>query len=474
MAEASQPPKPKSKVKNFGPQPGPQSLFLTTPADVAIYGGAAGGGKTFGLLLEALRNVGVPTFGAVIFRSTSPQIRAKGGLWDEANRLFPLAGATGTVHNLKFQFPSGATVQFAHLQHEKNRYDWQGAQIPLVGFDELTHFTADQFFYLMARARSMSGVAGYVRATCNPDPDSFVAGLVAWYVNEDGFAIPERSGIIRWFVRVNDELVWADTREELVARFGVEAEPTSFTFIAADIYDNKELLAKDPTYLAKLKALSHVERMRLLHGNWKVRATAGSYFKRGDFRFVDAAPVGIPAVRYWDRAATEKRPDNDPDWTAGVKVGRDDDGTFYVMDVVRLQAGPFAVEKAVHNTAEMDGRRVDIVLEQAPAGEAEVAHYIRALAGYGVRAEKVTRDKETRAKPASSQAGAGNVCLVRGAWNEAFLLELENFPKGKHDDQVDAFGGAVNALAGKVSFAPEGVRMATTDFRGRRFTPRRL
>ena len=468
------PPRP-PEPKTIGPQPGPQTVFLTSEADVVVFGGAAFGGKTFGLLLEAMRHVNVPTFGAVIFRRTSVQIRNKGGLWDEAQKLYPYAGGTGTSHNLRFQFPSGATVQFAHLEHDKNRFDWQGAQIPLICFDELTHFSEEQFFYMMGRNRSASGVPGYVRATCNPDPDSFVAKLVEWYLNEDGYAIPERSGKVRWFCRQNDALFWADSRAELVERFGADTEPKSFTFIAADIYDNVIGVKRDPGYLANLKALSHVDRMRLLHGNWKVRATAGSYFKRADFKLVDAAPAGLPTVRYWDRAATEKRPDNDPDWTAGVRVSRDDDGRFYVEDVQRLQAAPFGVQRSVETTAAMDGRRVDIYLEQTPTGEFEIAHYVRALAQYSIKAEKVTRDKETRAKPASSQVGAGNVYLVRGSWNEAFLLELENFPKGKHDDQVDAFSGAVNALARKVgSLNPKDIVMGGGDLVRPRFVPRRL
>lgn len=466
---------PRPEPKTIGPQAGPQTAFLTTSADVAIFGGAAFGGKTVGLLLEALRHTGVPTFGAVIFRHTSVQVRNKGGLWDESQKFYPLAGAVGTSHNLKWTFPSGATVQFAHLMHDKERYDWQGAQIPMIGFDELTHFSETQFFYLMGRNRSASGVPGYVRATCNPDPDSFVARLVAWYLDEDGYPMAERSGKLRWFCRENDELFWADSREELVARFGPDTEPKSFTFIAADIYDNPLGLKREPGYLASLKMQSHVDKMRLLHGNWKVRATAGSYFKRADFKLVDAAPAGLPTVRYWDRAATEKRSDNDPDWTAGVRVSRDDDGKFYVEDIQRLQAAPFGVERAVATTAELDGRRVDIYLEQTPAGEFEVAHYIRALAQFSVKAEKVNRDKETRAKPASSQVGAGNVYLVRGPWNEAFLLELENFPKGKHDDQVDAFAGAVNALAGAVgTLNVKDVVMGGSDLVRPRFTPRRL
>jgi hypothetical protein len=211
-------------------QPGPQRTFLATSADLAIYGGAAYGGKTFALLLEPLRHSKNPNFGAVIFRRTYPQVTNEGGLWDTSQQLYPLVGAKPRESDLSWRFPSGASVKFAHLQYEANKIDWQGAQVPLIGWDELTHFTEGQFWYLFGRNRSMCGVRPYTRATCNPDPDSFVRVLIDWWIGEDGFAIPERSGRIRWFVRYDGELHWADGRDELAGRFrlpdGESIEPT--------------------------------------------------------------------------------------------------------------------------------------------------------------------------------------------------------------------------------------------------------
>ncbi len=125
----------------FAPQPGPQAAFLASPADIAIYGGAAGGGKTWALLMEPLRHLANPGFGAVIFRRTTVQVRNEGGLWDESERLYPQLGARGFRSSLEWRFPTGASVRFAHLEHDKTVYDWQGAQVPLIGFDELTHFS---------------------------------------------------------------------------------------------------------------------------------------------------------------------------------------------------------------------------------------------------------------------------------------------------------------------------------------------
>lgn len=123
---------PQLQRREIKPQPGPQTTFLSTKADIAIYGGAAGGGKTFGLLMEPLRHISIPSFGAVIFRRTSVQVRNEGGLWDESSRLYPHVGGKPKEYDLWWKFPSGASVSFAHLEHDKNVLDWQGSQIALV------------------------------------------------------------------------------------------------------------------------------------------------------------------------------------------------------------------------------------------------------------------------------------------------------------------------------------------------------
>jgi len=124
-------------------QPGPQTEFLRTPADICVYGGAAGGGKTVGLILEPLRHVSrVANFRAVFFRRTMPQITNPGALWDESRNFYPRLGGTPQVGVRAWRWPCGGTIKFAHLQFETTVYDWQGAQIALICFDELTHFTA--------------------------------------------------------------------------------------------------------------------------------------------------------------------------------------------------------------------------------------------------------------------------------------------------------------------------------------------
>ena len=165
------------------PQPGKQEEFIKTRADIAVYGGGAGGGKTWALLLDPLRNVRNPAFAGVVFRRTYPQIKNEGGLWDESFSLYQLLGAKPKETNVEWTFPSGATIRFAHMALERNKYDWQGSQIPFIAFDELTHFTESQFFYMLSRSRSMSGVNPYLRATCNPDAGSWVKKFLAPWVD---------------------------------------------------------------------------------------------------------------------------------------------------------------------------------------------------------------------------------------------------------------------------------------------------
>ena len=440
-------------VNRLKPQAGPQTSFIECGADICVYGGSAGGGKSFGLVLDAARCCQkYPNYGAVIFRRTSKQVTMQGGLWDTSEEIMPHVKAKGTRGSMRWSMANGSGLTFAHLEHDKNRMDYQGAQIPYIGFDELTHFTESQFWYLISRNRSQSGGPTLVRATCNPEPDHFAKDLIQWWIDEDtGLPIPERSGIIRWFLRVDNELVWADKRRELIARYGDKPDvlPKSFTFIPSTVEDNRILLKNNPGYLANLMAQSTVDRERLRFGNWNVRPVAGSYFQRQWFTLEADYPRGYRTVRYWDRAATEKDANNDPCYTVGVKMTRDPQGRFHVIDVVRKQLRPAGVEALIKQTAILDGPEVEVILEGDPgsAGKMEIDYLVRQLAAYAVRGVFVSRDKETRAKPASCQAEAGNISCVLGAWTEAFLIELENFPTGKFMDQVDAFDGALNELA---------------------------
>jgi len=206
--------------------------------------------------------------------------------------------ADANQQSMKWEFPSGASVQFGAMQFEKDKYNYDGSQICLIGFDQLEHFTEGQFWYLWARNRSTCGVRPYIRATCNPVPADDPTGgwlhkLIQWWIDpETGKIIPERDGQLRWFIRENEQLEWADSKAELIARFphAKAEEILSFTFIEGQLSENAILMELDPSYVAKLRALPKVDRERLLHHNWNARPTSGNVFNRAWFEIVQALP----------------------------------------------------------------------------------------------------------------------------------------------------------------------------------------
>ena len=440
------------------PQPGPQTAFMCSSADIVIYGGAAGGGKTFALLLEGLRHKDIAGFSGVVFRKNYTQITASGGLWDAANKIYgQVQGAkpkkTPKLH--WFFSPSGARIHFAHLERDEDLQGWQGSEICYLAFDELTHFSRHQFLYMLSRNRSTCGIRPYVRATCNPDSDSWVADFISWWINQDtGYPIYERSGVVRYMCVLNDTIYWGSNPYELAKEHGVNVEECkSVTFIASKLTDNKVLMAKDPSYMANLKALAEIDKERLLYGNWKIRPAAGMYFKTENFTFADAVPKNIVAyARSWDLAATEPTPLNpDPDATAGVLMGLLDDGRVIVLDVKRKQIKANDARNLLRNMAAIDQGKykfVQITIPQDPgqAGKAQAQSLVSMLAGYSVEIISPTGSKEVRATPFASQVQAGNVLILKGEWNDMYLSELESFPESKHDDMVDASSDAFNKL----------------------------
>lgn len=459
------------------PQYGPQELFLSSPADIGIIGGSVFGGKTWSLVVEPLRHHNVANFNAVMFRREMPDATSPGGLWDETTKWYYAFGGRPTTQVREWHFPSKARIKIASLPQEASVEEWKGAQIALLIFDQLETFTERQFFYMLSRNRSTCGVSPYTRGSCNPDPDSFLVHFLEWWIDEEGWAIPERSGVIRWFIRHDDTVRWSTVGcapseypqyaqrkalaiADLVAQgFNPDdaKDALSVTFVLARLQDNKIGTEIDPTYEAKVKSLSSVDRQRLLGGdrggNWKVRPAAGKVFNRGWFDVVDAAPVEAKRVRYWDKAASDGKGDH----SAGTKVACAN-AVYYIEDVVRGQWSSGARNKIIKETAISDGLETAVWVEQEPGsgGKESAEISIKELAGFVIHAEKVSGSKLSRAKAFAAQAEAGNVKLVRGRWNKEFLDELHAFDgrDGGQDDQVDTASGAFNkiALQGRVEF----------------------
>lgn len=445
------------------PQP-KQEEFLSNPADIVIYGGAAGGGKSWSLLYEPLRHVDNGDFGAVIFRSSMTQIKEQGGLWDASLKLYSLFPKSRPIKSPKpyWKFPSGAKVSFRQISRDEDVYDWQGTEIPLIEFDELTHFSQFQFFYMLSRNRSLCGVDPYVRASCNPDADSWVAGFISWWIDpETGYAIPERSGKIRYMGRINEKIVWGDTKEEVLEHardvaddVELQAEEIkSVSFVASNIYDNEILLKTNPAYLANLKAQSIVERERLLYGNWKIKAAKGLFFPRSSLpELLPDVPNDVTRwVRGWDLAATDTDEGGDPAYTASVLLGKRKDGRYVVADATnnRFKADKVrAIVKqcAVSDKAKYKRVKIRMSIDPGQAGKEQAQSYIKMLAGFSISAVKETGTKEARAEPFAAQWQAGNVDVVAGPWTETLLGQYESFPESKFKDLVDAGSNAFNEL----------------------------
>jgi len=370
-------------------------------------------------------------------------------LWSEAGKLYPLLNGVPNSQEHSYKFPYGAKITFAHMQYDGDKYSWKSAQIPLIEFDQLEMFTASQFFYMFSRNRSTCGVRPYIRASANPEP-GWLADFLDWWIDDDGWAIPERSGVIRWMVRENDSIFWGDSQDALQAAHP-NSTPKSVTFILSTIYDNQIGMEKDPGYLANLQALDNIERQRLLGdgtrgGNWKVRPAAGKVFNKAWFEIVDAVPAGGRELRFWDLAATEKKR---ADFTASCK-GKIVDKIVYIIDATADQINPVSTNNAIKNTAGQDGVSCAVRWEQegGASGKRDTYSIVTMLTGYDAQGILPQGDKITRAKPLGAQALAGNVKLLRGSWNERWLNHMhaqDGNPK-THDDEMDAASGCYNEL----------------------------
>lgn len=457
------PPIPIELGKNdevIAPQPGPQTQFMASSAQVIIYGGAAGGGKTRAVLIRCTRDTAImPVRGtrAVIFRRTYTLIKQAGSIWDESYQVYqPLGGKPISGSKLAWKWHRHDTeIVFAHMQfHPKDTYAKKGLQAELICFEELTEFEEEQFFYMLSRNRSRNGVKPQLVATTNPEYDSWVRIFLAPWVDPE-YPEPALSGEIRYFMRGDDDRIyWLPRGKKRKGAY-------SATFIAASIEDNKILRENDPEYETRLMTLPLVERLKLRYGDWQARKTSGKVYKRHWFPIVDVPFVDIARwVRFWDLAATEderteqkNKEKGGPDFTASCLVGITKQHVFLVTHATWDRFSPLQADDAIKAIASQDGRSVMVAMEQEPGatGKRDLSHFRRnVLPEYEFKAFAKLGNKVERSRIPSTHVEARNVYLLRGEWNEGFLNFLEAFPNPKvHDDIVDAFNGAILALLEK-------------------------
>jgi len=395
-----------------------QKVFLRTNSIEALFGGAAGGGKSSALLMAALQYVDIPGYSAILFRRTFADLSLPGALMD---RFKSWMSNFDDVHwnsnSYVATFPSGARISFGYLNNTNDYLRYKGSEFQFIGMDEVTEIRESDYRYLFSRLRrpasgELAKVPLRMRAASNPAPN---------------------------WVR---------------QRFIVEGQQEGRIFVPSLLTDNPGIDAA--SYRQALSTLDPIERRRLEEGDWWA-TTLGSLFDRTSFEIIDSSEIpnvfsSKRIVRFWDLAATEPSYSNpDPDWTVGTLM-MFDQGIAYILDVRKARVKGDKVEQLISQTALEDGPAVPVRMEQEPgsSGKALVDQYARyVLPGYDFGGIRSTGDKLTRARPFAAAAANGNVRLVRGPWLTDWLDEFSSFPEATdHDDQVDSAVGAFTFLAG--------------------------
>lgn len=451
-----------------------QLILLDDSTDILLCGGGAGGGKSHTCLTKALKYINDPAARVLIVRRTYPMLKLSGGLWDESKKIYKWFRGVPKVQKMTWEFPNGATIQFAAIPD--NVSDWQGLQASHILVDESAEFTQEEILFLVSRLRA-SDYKGHlnVTMTCNPHRDSFLFDWVKYSLDEQGVPKEGTENIVRHFINVAGTLYWADSVDELWERYGapmglvrehedikrINFLPKSFRFIPLTIYDNPVLLKNNPGYLANLLSQPRVNQLRYLYGSWTARAEGSGFFRREWCPVVDHGPTNVHnRVRSWDLAASIPSETNpDPDWTAGVKMSRDKYGYYYIEDVKRFRKLPDGVMKELVSTAHDDGLdecKVTIPKDPGAGGKTANGFQLRTLAENGITASSVVvsghSGKISRFTPFCTLAESGFVRVVKGDWNEAWFTELELFEglRTQKDDQVDATADAFNTLCKSV------------------------
>jgi hypothetical protein len=439
-------------TKFLRPQPGPQEQFLACEADVALFGGGIGAGKSIALLLDAGCYSGVDGWVGGIFRHNHIDLKGGAGIFAQAKKMFADVADRSAPRSrqpedsdarvrfresspLDLRWPSGSTLEFRHLD-EANYNFYQGLAFAWIGLEEATHYEWHWVRYLLTRLRTDTGVKTLLRMTCNPDPDHWLRKWVDWYLLPDGYPDRSKSGVLRYFAtkKGTDELVWACSREECADLAGRPPNHVkSFSYIAALFDDNLILKTLDPDYVANQAMAGAVDEERLRFGNWNARHNVGGMLRRdrwggqnGELRR-PLAPI-VKWARAWDKAATKPSEANPtPDFTAGPLLGWDIHGRFYVAGLAACRDESPEVTTLQQRTATLDGKRVTQSAKIGPGdtGKSDYLNSKKALAvggglvvGVHERASKQVRVQPMADALAKGMRGdvAANSADDKGQW----------------------------------------------------------
>ena len=247
-----------------------QDLFMKSPAFETLFGGAAGGGKSYGQLVDALvYALKYEKSKQIIFRRTFPDLERS--IIRTSLELYPreIASYNSSKHTWAFQ--NGSIIDFGYIDNENDVYQYQSAEYDVIRFDELTHFTEYMYTYMISRCRGANGYPKHIKSSTNPGGVGHV-----W--------VKER------FIDIGKYGEVHECRLET-------GEVTTRLFIPSFVTDNKFLMDRDPDYIKRLDALPEKERKALKEGNWDI--FDGQYFKDFDRSVHVIEPFMIP--QEWDR-----------------------------------------------------------------------------------------------------------------------------------------------------------------------------
>jgi len=443
-----------------------QAKFLTSDVFEKFYGGAAGGGKSDCLLMGAAQWLHVPGYAAALFRRTKPLLSRPGGLISRAERWWRGSRAKWSDDESTWYFPCDgggySSITFGYMEHEKDRFNWLAYEFQRIGFDELTEFTEIMYKFLFNR----------LRMTTEMERAGMTLGMM-------GASNPGNLGHEWVRARFILKELWPDGQPYYEEDSDQWLEPP--LFVPARVEDNPHVHLK--SYLRSLGHMDPVTRQQYLKGNWDA-ASGGAQLKREWFKVASVLPVNIVyGIRHYDLAATvpiEGNSKSKADWTAGALVLVDDEGRLIIKDIQRYQETPGSVERRIVQQAWADatfsmehGIPLLTTMEQEPgaSGKIVIDHYMNhVLAGFPFKEVRSSGKKEVRSIPLANQAEAGNVWIYvdpdnpdESKWMRKFLDEVDLYPWGEHDDQVDAVSGAANGLL-QGGFVHEATKAVTDQF----------
>lgn len=382
-----------------------QRVFMCLPVKEALFGGAAGPGKSSALLMDALQYVDIPGYNAIILRKSYSDLSKPGALMDRAMDWLKETDAKWNEQKHLWRFPSGASLSFGFIDNVNDKYKYQSSEFQFIGFDELTQFREEDYRYMFSRLRRLQGVniPTRMRSASNP------GGIGHAWVKQ---------------------------------RFITEGTKLGRVFLPASLYDNPYLDHAD--YIASLSNLDPVTLEQLLTGNWDAIPAIG-FIQKHWFNIVKNGPVGFGLrwIRFWD-FANKIKIENDN--TAGaLTTATPNDGHFYIKNIeCGKWEAPDAIE-IVYQTACMDPEGTEIYIEDTANGTAIAQTIMRQarFRRFKIQTVPVSLNKQTRAAGWVSRARAGFVNLIEGTWIGEFLDECVAFGQKKaHDDRIDAVSGS--------------------------------